>query len=312
MRMRSIAVVLALVGPVACSGSGTGTADPPRVPGTAVARAGPADAPPIRTDGDVPTVAVRSARRVLQLRPFTYCLGSRCVDGFLRHPESVGRSGAVAVRTLPHATVQVSMTRGSHPRPAPGQAVIGRCGRTFSATVVADAQGRAMLRPLGSVGDYAVDLFVNPADGGDLMVGFDWTTTRAGPSNRPRAQADVLADHDGRTESYGVDLSASDLAATPQEAAAEIAVTAADGARRVIPLTRTEDPCVEGSVRFTAPTSEGLAAAALGGPPFAYDVVMTLDGVRYTAHAVWPRDADAGCEPCVPLRFAPPLPRLTL
>lgn len=313
MRMRTLVVVVpALLAVAACSGSGTSAAEP-RSSGTAPpVRGSLADAPPIRSEGSVPTVSVRSAQRSLQLRPFTYCRGNRCVDGFLGNPESVGRGETVAVRTLPRATIHVSMSSGSHPRPVPGDGPIDRCRRTFSTTVVADAQGRATLRPLGPAGDHAVLLFVNPADGGDLTVGFDWTTTRSGPTNRPRAQADVLADHDGRPDSYGVDLSASDLAATPVDASAEIVVTAANGERRIIPLTRADVACDDGSVRFTAPTSEGLAAADLGAPPFTYDVAMTLDGVRYTAHAVWPRDVDDGCEPCVPLRFSPSLPRLVL
>lgn len=149
---------------------------------------------------------------------------------------------------------------------------------------------------------------------GDLAVSFEWTTTVDGPFPEPEAQIGVLADHDGSVDSFGVELSVTNLASTPTNAQATITVTAADGNSLTFdPLPRTLGPdctSIEGSVAWNGPLEHGVAAAALGPPPFTYDVTVTLDGVAHRAIATWPDEQIAGSEPYVGLDFDPPLPAL--
>lgn len=58
------------------------------------------------------------------------------------------------------------------------------------------------------------------------------------------------------------------------------------------------------------PDAKGLEAASLGKGPFTYIVEVVLDGERYTAKAVWPKDEIKGNEPSVALDFSPDLPAL--
>ena len=140
---------------------------------------------------------------------------------------------------------------------------------------------------------------------------FRWTTTTDGPLPEPTATTSILADNGGRVDSYGVELGASNLGITPTTATVSVVVTAASGATVTLDVTRTPAPrCGDGSVSFRDAPELGLQAAALGPPPFRYDVTLVLDGVAYEATATWPDDVDVECSPCVPLEFDPPLPSL--
>ena len=86
---------------------------------------------------------------------------------------------------------------------------------------------------------------------------------------------------------------------------------AANGHIHTIELTRADVNCSVGTMSFTAPLSEGLAAARLGPAPFTYHVTMELDGQTYRGAGVWPDDVEPECAPCVTLTFEPPLPALT-
>jgi hypothetical protein len=87
--------------------------------------------------------------------------------------------------------------------------------------------GSFVLRPIGHADTYDVTLFGQ--GNGDLFVTFRWTTPIDGPLPEPEARLAVLADHDGQTGSYGVELEVSNLASTAEEAQATITVRAETG-----------------------------------------------------------------------------------
>jgi hypothetical protein len=125
----------------------------------------------------------------------------------------------------------------------------------------------------------------------------------------------VLADHDGKLDSYGVELGIDDLAARRDDASARITVTAANGRSTTVPVALNDGDgeagagCYDaGSLSFRAPDEAGRAAAALGPAPFDYRVDLTLDGRKYVGTAVWPRDEDPDQAPGVPLTWSPELP----
>lgn len=95
---------------------------------------------------------------------------------------------------------------------------------------------------------------------------------------------------------------------TPREASASITVRSEAGDAITFEAVRAKAECLPvGPVYWDGPDDKGLAAAALGEGPFAYEV----DGVAYTATATWPADEIAGNEPSVALDFTPDLPALS-
>lgn len=112
----------------------------------------------------------------------------------------------------------------------------------------------------------------------------------------------MLADDDGRVDSYGVELEVTNLARTPREAAATITVRAKTGEDVSFAASRARTKCLpEGSVYWDGADQEGLQAAPLGDGPFTYEVELLLDGVHF---ATWPSDEIAGNGP--PSRSPPP------
>jgi hypothetical protein len=190
-------------------------------------------------------------------------------------------------------------------RPADDQ-----CGRVQDVALEPRGDGTHELSPVGHAGTYDVTLFGQ--GNGDLFVSFRWTTTTDGPLPTPEARLAVLANHDGRVDSYGVELELTHLADTPADATATITVRAADGRALTFDATRAALDCLPvETVLCDGPDDQGLAAAALGEGPFTYEVVVVLDGARYTATATWPGDVIVGNEPSVALDFQPDLPALT-
>jgi hypothetical protein len=136
-----------------------------------------------------------------------------------------------------------------------------------------------------------VDLF-GQGDG-DLSVRLRWTTPADGPLPVPEAHLGVLADNDGVVDSYGVELSVTNLASSPDHATAVVTVAASGGEELSFEPTLTSlapagCDAVEGQVYWTGPDAKGKEAAALGDPPFTYTVELTLDGTAYVATATWP------------------------
>ena len=166
-----------------------------------------------------------------------------------------------------------------------------------------------MLRPAGFADTYDVTLMGR--GNGDLFTTFRWTTPVDGPLPRPSARLAVLSDHDGEIDSYGVELELRNLERTPRRVTATITIEAHNGESLRFRAKRAPGQCVgEGTVYWDGPDDRGLKAAALGDPPFIYDVEITLDGERYVAHATWPQDEIRGNEASVSLEFSPDLPAL--
>jgi hypothetical protein len=295
------AVVLALVAMLAACGDEpvpTSTAAPtsstaaPEDPG-----GGPLQGPP--------DVVVHGDEGPVSLRPYTFCYGNGCADGTPpEDPPAVGSPAEVTVDfPLPGWTFSANL-----------QAAGDECAREQHVDLERTGPTTFVLRPAGPAATYRVDLF-GQGDG-DLFVRFLWTTPVDGPMPEPAARLAVLADHDGEVDSYGVELQVSNLAATPASAEATVTVTAADGRALTFEAARARamyEACddLEGSLYWDGPDDEGLRAAALGDPPFSYEVVLTLDGVRHVAMATWPDDEIAGNEPSVALEFEPALPALS-
>ena len=185
------------------------------------------------------------------------------------------------------------------------------CGRRQNVPVERIDGQEHLVRPAGPAGTCAVDLFGHGPQG-DVAVTARWTTPVDGPAPVPTASVSVLAEHDGRVDSYGIELLVDDLATSPEQAAATITVTSSEGRSLSFEATRTRGECQEeGWLSFDGPVERGAEAAALGTPPFTYDVQLTLDGQQHTATATWPADVLADQVPTLRLDFDPPLPALT-
>ena len=248
-----------------------------------------------------PEVVVRYFDESVELSPWTYCYGAVCADGMPpENPPDVGKPEEVFVEfPQPGWSFKASF------RPSDDD-----CGRVQEVPLEQTGEGEFVLRPAGYAGTYDVTLFGR--GNGDLFVTFRWTTPIDGPRPEPEARLAVLADHDGRVDSYGVELEVANLVETPRRASATITVRGADGAEVKFAAKGLARGCwpPEGTLYWDGPDKHGLTAAALGDGPFTYEVVLMLDGVRYDATARWPADEIAGNEPSVALSFSPSLPAL--
>lgn len=247
-----------------------------------------------------PAVRVSSEAKKLVLQPWTACWTMACYDG--APPDDLEAMG-------PDDELFVDFPVEGWTFQATVRPVGDECGRRQTETLETSGATRHRLPAIGFAGDHVVDLF-GSGPGGDVIVSFLWSTASNGIFPVPAATASILADHDGVVDSYGVEFSLWNLATSPTEAAARATVTSESGATHSMDLKVEDFDCSEGSLYFSAPLDEGLAAAALGDGPFTYEVVVTLDGVEHIATAAWPTDEDPECAPCVPLSFSPPLPAL--
>jgi hypothetical protein len=247
-----------------------------------------------------PPVTVRYLDESVSLQAWTYCYRSLCVDG--SPPAELPDVGSPEEVLVEFPLPGWSFTAGFQPTG-------NRCGRIQEAPLEAAGDGRFRLRPAGYAGAYDVTLYGRGAS--SLVTTFRWTTPVDGALPTPQARLAVLANHDGRPDSYGVELELTNLARTPRQASARITVRAADGDAVAFDATRSDLGCLpEGTVYWDGPDDRGLEAAALGKGPFRYEVELVLDGSRYFAEAAWPADEIAGNEPSVALEFTPSLPRL--
>ncbi len=260
-----------------------------------VAEEGSAGQPP----GAPPPVIVRAGDKRFELAAWTYCFGSGCADD--SRPENLLHLGSA-----PRIEVEFPLegwTFEAEFAPAGED-----CPRRHVVAVEQTGDHTYVVEPAGPAATYDVTLFGR--GDGDLFVTFRWTTPTNGPMPIPHARLAVLADHDGAVDSYGVELELADLAATPESATAEVTVTAANGESVTFAPVQAPGCMAEGTLYWDGPDQPGLDAAALGPGPFSYDVVITLDGVEYTATAVWPDDEIERNEPSVTLDFTPSLPSL--
>lgn len=248
-----------------------------------------------------PPVTVRSDDRTLELHAWTYCYGTGCADGSPpADPSDIGDAEEVIVEfPLPGWSFMATFT-------AAGE----RCARDQNVRLEPLDEGRFVLRPAGSADTYDVTLFGR--GDGDLFTTFRWKTPTNGPLPKPSARLALLADHDGRVDSYGIELAITNLAETPERSSATITVEAGGGESLTFEAKRSKMRCLpEGSLYWDGPDDKGLEAAALGDPPFTYIVELVLDGERYVARATWPKDVIRGNEPSVRLHFTPDLPALS-
>lgn len=290
-------VVVALFALTGCArvGQGLGQSGPAQGGGTVEAT--PAEDPYPDLEGP-PPVTVRFGDQAIELASWSYCFGAVCADGFPPEPPpDIGSPASVLVE-FPLSGWSFTATF----RPTGD-----RCGREHQVPLTPTEDGAFALQPPGRADTYDVTLFGD--GGGDLAVTFRWTTPTDGPLPRPEARLALLADHDGRLDSYGVELHISNLARTPEDASATITVRSDIGDAIRFEAIRSDDRCLpEGTVYWDGPDSKGLAAAALDGGTFTYEVDLVLDGGRYVGTGRWPTDVIVGNEPSVALTFSPPLP----
>ena len=299
----SFAVVLS-----ACAGVDTLDAPPPAEGKAEATPEGKAEetAPPEPRrpdDGPLdgpPPVTIHYGDESAELKPWTFCFKNGCADG--SPPEDLVDVGSPEQVRVEYPLKDWDFRASFSPS---GEV----CGRDQSAKPEETEDGDFIVRPLGYAGTYDVNL--TGRGDGDLFVTFRWTTPSDGPLPRPRAYIGVLADNDGDVDSYGVELSISNMATTPDSARATITVASSEGNSITFDATKRRRRCVpEGSLSWNGPNEKGLEAAELGGPPFQYDVVLTLDGKRYRARATWPDDQIPWLQPYTTLRFRPKLPAL--
>lgn len=247
-----------------------------------------------------PPVTVRYGEGSIDLKAYSYCFGNICINGGpTGDPPDVGSPDEVLLAfPLDGWSFEASFA------PAGKQ----RCPRSQTVRLRANGDGTFLLRPVGYADTYDVTLFGR--GDGDLATVFRWSTPSDGPLPKPKSQMALVSGDTERITSYGVELSLSNLATTPDDALAKITVTAANGESLSFAATRARGCQPEGSIYWDGPDGKGLGAAELGSPPFTYDVVLMLDGERYQATARWPDDEIRGDEPSVALDFHPALPAL--
>jgi len=246
-----------------------------------------------------PPVTVRAGDKIMDLEAWTFCFANGCADG--SPPENPPDLG-VAPR------IEVEFPLQGWTFDAEFVPVGDACPRRHVVAVEQTGDHTYVVVPTGHADTYDVTLFGR--GDGDLFVTFRWTTANDGLMPIPHGRLAVLADHDGAVDSYGVELELSDLAATPEVATAEVTVTAANGKSLTFEPVRAPGCVAEGTLYWDGADQAGLDAVKLGLPPFTYDVVVTLDGVQYSATAAWPDDEIEGNEPSVVLDFSPALPAL--
>lgn len=264
---------------------------------------GPAE--PANTPGNddirlPPPVRVSYGDESVDLKAWTSCYGSMCMDGIPpRDPPDVGNPPRVVVEfPLENWTFKALFDTAGP-----------QCARPFPAKLDEIEPGRFVLDPAGYAGEYDVTLSGRGPDG-DVAVTFRWTTPSDGPLPTPSSYVGIIADRDGQPSSYGVEMSVSHLAAEPDHVDATITVTASDGDSLTFSPRLHRGCRTDGSLWWDGPTAKGKQAADLGPPPFTYDVELDLDGRTHRARAVWPEDVIRRLAPYVRLDFVPSLPAL--
>lgn len=260
-----------------------------------------------------PPLRVRYGDTELLLDASTFCYSRGCVDGRDPDPPSVGSPEEIFVfvpvpRFTEFTVEQIAQPDATQPDATqPGEPDCA--ARRTDAEVEHLGAGWWRVRPRGPAGPYRFSLFA-AGTGGDMVGELRWTTPYDRPLPDPAARLALIADHDGRPDSYGLEFIVTDLPAPPTEYGARITVTAANGQSRAIEATPAPEYCGgEGSVVFLGPDDEAKQAAALGDFPFTLRVELTLDGSTHVATATYPDDEIAGSEPYVAIEFTPPLPR---
>jgi hypothetical protein len=291
---RIVIVVLAGFAIGGCGSSGTGPAHSPIAPASRPATEAV-------TGLKAPNIRLHLDSGPVDLKPWTACYGNGCYDGSPPADlHDVGRTDAV----------EFSFGRVGWTFDATFRESGVSCSRQITVPITKVSRKRFRVVPAGNAGTWDVDIF-GRGPGGDVITTFRWTTERSGAF--PDAVASslaVLADHDGKLDSYGVELGISDLARRPKTASAEVMVIADNGDQVSIDLgpMPKEDCYSAGHIYWTKPASAGRPATALPGARFTYVVRLTLDGVTYTGRGLWPADTNANITPAIDLVWTPGLP----
>jgi hypothetical protein len=310
--MRILLAMSAMLLTAACGNDALTAVDPPTsTPGgpspTATSTAG------VRHDQtgveQPPPFRVRYNGHELAIHPHTYCYDSGCVDGFDANPTGIGSPGEIQVyvpvrefKLSVHARELTREPRTDHPY---FNATCG--GRSFEMPAEDIGDGWYSVRPFGPAAHYDIELFAH--GGGDMIGALRWRTPADGPLPEPSARLALIANNDGKPDSYGLELAIDDLAETPTRASAEIEVRAGNGRSRTLRAQQSKNSCRSaGDLYFDHPDKAAKAAAQLGDFPFTTTVTLTLDGRTYRATAVYPDDEIKGNEPSVSLHFIPKLP----
>ncbi len=288
MRPAVLVAVVLLVGTLAACGQESSA------PGAARESGGTRGFEP----GDVTPVVLQLESGPVELAPWTYCLGNGCADG--APPEKVHDVGHPA-------EVPFTFGRDGWEFTATFRERVGECPRMITVPVEKTGDQEFLIRPAGLSGDWDVDVFGR--GDGDVITTFRWHTPVDGRMpDLASGTVAVLADHDGRLDSYGVELSLTNLAWQPRDASALITVTSADGRHATVAPRRDGGCYSAGEVFLHASRTKGLAATRIGDGPFTYTVEVTLDGRTYVGTGEWPTDTNPDIVPHVPLTWEPALP----
>ncbi|QLQ09374.1 MAG: hypothetical protein HZY75_01985 [Nocardioidaceae bacterium] len=267
--------------------------------------------------GKVPNLILQLADREVALRAWTACWGNGCYDGspdLIGGLEDVGSPNQV-IAWSPVADMEWEVTfRELPPRSETGSSVKRRvleCARSISYSAKPYDGHHVTLEPAGLAGRYEVSVFGRAPSGGDVVYSFDWTTPANGVAPAPAGGvAAVLANHDGALDSYGVEVSISNLGSHPKKASATITVTSSTGESATFEPRGTNECYDKGWLFFRL--RDGSAATLIGPGPFTYTVDLVLDGKHYTGTGRYPDDIQKDNEPNVTLNWDPPLPSYTI
>ena len=260
-------------------------------------------APPGNGSGP-PPVQLLLESGTIDVRPFTACYPSHCYEGVPEEdPDSVGSPGFVEFGFAgPRWSFEATFDDGAEP-----------CPRQITVPVERTGPETFRLPPAGNPGAQAVTLFgVGPNDA-YVFATFGWTTPVRGTMPTPDAKAALVRGAKGGLQVDPLELTITDLAATPRRASAEVTVVAANGRSTTVTPTRVDrTECVAaGSVGFAGTQAESTRVLELGPAPYTYQVRLTLDGATFTGTGQWPQDERPAERPYVDLAFTPPLPAFT-
>ena len=190
------------------------------------------------------------------------------------------------------------------------------CERNLQVDAVAQGDGTFVVPALGPAGRWDVEISGYADRGGDLFTIFDWTTS-ADATATPFARGEVgllgppsAYGDDAPLEAYGPSLRLTGLAVESTEVTAELALS--DGAEKATyPLSASRDDlCPDDGTIYLAGKhpNEALDLPDLGEPPYAYEVLLTLDGNEYVGTGQWPDDLAPATSNQLALTWSPPLP----
>ena len=249
------------------------------------------------------TFLLRYGHTQLELGPHTYCYQAvgkgACVDGFDGDPPSIGSPEELFV-FVPVPDVDELVVSQS----------VGDAGCASSVAAAATSLGNGwwLVRPRGAAKEYRVSLLASGSGAGDMVADVIWQTPSDQELPDPLAEIALIANHDGRPDSYGVELRVDGLPASPKRASATITVTAANGRSLTFDATERSIGCGPlGAVSWQGPADKGKQAAGLGDFPFTITVDLVLDGVSHHATATYPDDRASETDTALPLQFEPSL-----